>query len=98
MVRAASRRQRAEQAALAAQHVIDLEEEFEQLKRERDDYRLRAERAEAACINLHEDVASAKAERDKYQLHAIEIMTKLQVSAKVILDAMQSPLAQQACD
>src|SRR5262245_20952646 len=91
--RVAPRRQLSEQAAAAAQHVFDLETEIDHLKNDRDQWRNRAERAEAACQNLHDDLTQVKAERDTYQAHAIEILTKLQVSGKIILEAMQSPMS-----
>ena len=84
-----------EVAAMAAQHVNDLEQALAEMARDRDGWRNRAELAEAACANLHEDIMVVRAERDRFQAHAITIRTQLETSAKIILDAMQSPLSRE---
>ena len=91
----APRRQLSEAAALAAQHVIDLEQEIERLRAECSEWRHRAERAEATCENLHEEITDLKYERDRYQRHAIELITKLRMSATIIMDAMNHPFTQE---
>ena len=89
------RRQLSEAAALAAQHVIDLEQEIERLRADCSEWRHRAERAEATCANLHDEITDLKFERDRYQRHAIELITKLRMSATIIMDAMNHPFTQE---
>ena len=89
------RRQLSEAAALAAQHVIDLETNIATLQGQCSEWRHRAERAEATCENLHEEITDLKFERDRYQRHAIELITKLRMSATIIMDAMNHPFTQE---
>lgn len=89
------RRQLSEAAALAAQHVIDLEHELDEARKACNEWRHRAERAEATCENLHDEIRDLKYERDRYQRHAIELITKLRMSAAIIVEAMNHPFTQE---
>lgn len=89
------RRQMSEAAALAAQHVVDLEHELDRMRADCSEWRHRAERAEATCENLHEEITDLKYERDRYQRHAIELITKLRMSATIIMEAMNHPFTQE---
>lgn len=82
-------------AAAVAQHLENLEHEIAKTKQDRDDWKNRAAQAEAACENLHDDLANLRMECDKWQRHAIEIMTKLRITGKIVLDAMQEPIAKE---
>lgn len=91
----APRRQLSEAAAQAAQHVIDLEHELDGMRAGCFEWRRRAEAAEAACANLHDEIRDLKYERDRYQRHAIELITKLRMSASIIVEAMNHPFTQE---
>lgn len=82
---------RSEEAARAAQHVLDLETDLAQSRAEVANLQNLLQLAEERNIQLTGDLAACKIDRDYYQKRTTEIMTKLTISATIILDAMKEP-------
>lgn len=83
---------RSEEAARAAQHVLDLENDLSHLTTQLGQLKNMLQLEEERNKVLTADLKSAQLDRDYYQKRATEIMTKLTIAGSIILDAMKEPV------
>ena len=86
---------KADAAMKAAEHVVDLEDEVAFLIAERDAARAKVAALDARVADLEVELEQIRKQRDRYQHDCVAIKTQLEVSAKIIIDAMNAPSMQQ---